>query len=117
LDEADALALVVRTLELIPGPVLLRLLAHDQERQPGLERRSRREGDRTELGRREPRRVGCVLAHRRRDALAERAQQLGARLEAVLVEVVARALPRAENEVALEVRVLDERSRERVRSL
>src|SRR2546429_7043968 len=40
------------------------------------------------------------------DALAERTQQLRTRLEAVLVEVVARAPAGAEDEVALEVGVL-----------
>ncbi len=57
---------------------------------------------------------GRVLRHCRRDPLADRAEQVGPRLEAVLVEVVAGALPGAEDEVALEVRVLDERARERI---
>ena len=43
------------------------------------------------------------------NSLPERAEQVRTRLEAVLVEVIARALPRAEDEVALEVRVLAER--------
>src|SRR5205814_2485138 len=38
-DEADALALVVRALDALASAVLLRLLADDHERQPGLERR------------------------------------------------------------------------------
>jgi len=45
-----------------------------------------------------------------RDALSERAEDVRSRLEAVLVQVVARALSRAEDEVALEVCVLDERA-------
>ena len=61
-----------------------------------------------ELGGGEPRRIRRVLSDGRRDPLAERAQQLGSRLEPVLVEVVARPLPGAEQEVALEIRVLDE---------
>ena len=58
--------------------------------------------------------LGLVLAHRLGDQLAERAEQLGHGLEAVLVEVVARAAPRAEDEVALEVGVLA-RARRRAR--
>ena len=113
LDEADALALLVRALDPFRGAVLLRRLAHDEERQAGLERRRRRERDGAELGPGEARRVRSVLAHGRRDALAERAQQLGPRLEAVLVEVVAGALAGAQEEVALEICVLDERRGER----
>ena len=52
--------------------------------------------------------VGLELAGRRREPLAERAEQLRLRLEAVLVEVVARAAAGAEDEVALEQRVLAE---------
>ena len=47
-----------------------------------------------------------MLADLRREPLAERAQQVGSRLEAVLVEVVARAPAAPEDEVALEIRVL-----------
>ena len=46
--------------------------------------------------------------------VTERAQQVRTRLEPVLVEVVRRALSGAEDEVALEVRVLDERPAELV---
>ena len=115
LDEADPLALLEHALEPVRGAVLLRLLAHDQERQAGRERRRRGERDRAELGPGEARRVGLVLATASRDPLAERAEQLGPRLEAVLVEVVARAAARAQDEVALEVRVLAERRGERRR--
>ena len=77
-------------------------------------------GDRAELGPGEPHRVRLVLGDRRGDPLAERPEQLGPRLEAVLVEVVARAPARAEDEVALEVGVLAERrarARRRVTAL
>ena len=57
---------------------------------------------------------GSCSAHGGRDVLAERGQQLRPRLEAVLVEVVARAAARAEDEVALEVGVLAERGAELV---
>ena len=117
LDEADALALLVRALETVRRAVLLRLLANDQERQAGVERGGGRERDGAELRRGEPRRVGRVLPHGRGDALAERPQQLGPRLEAVLVEVVARALAGAKQEVAFEIRVLDERRGERIGAL
>jgi hypothetical protein len=53
-----------------------------------------------------------VFANGSGDQVSERPEQLGARLEAVLVEVVARAAARAQHEVALEVRVLAERCTE-----
>src|SRR5579862_2817398 len=112
LDEAEALAVVVRSFDPVAGSVLLRLLADDDERQPRLERRGRRERDGAELGRGDPRRVRRVLRDLCGDALAQRAQDVWARLEAVLVEVVARPLAGAEDEVALQVRVLDERAAE-----
>ena len=52
------------------------------------------------------------LPHPRPQPLADGAEQVGAGLEAVLVEVVARALPRAEQEVPLEVGVLADEGRE-----
>ena len=91
------------------GAVLLRLLADDEERKAGLQRGSGGERDGAELRRGEPRRVGRVLRDGRGDPLAERREQVGTRLEAELVEVVPRALARAEQEVALEVGGLDER--------
>ena len=47
-----------------------------------------------------------MLAHRLGDALAEGGEEVGPGLEAVLVQVVARAAARAQDEVALEVRDL-----------
>ena len=65
-------------------------------------------------GRGEPRRVGACS----RTVAAMRSpsgrSSSGPRLEAVLVEVVARALAGAQQEVALEIRVLDERRGERI---
>src|SRR5690348_4560117 len=55
-----------------------------------------------------------MLEDGRRDQRSERAEQVGAGLEAVLVEVVARAPARAQHEVALEVRVLAQRGAELV---
>ena len=61
-----------------------------------------------ELGPGQTNRLGVVLAHGLGDQAAERLEQLGACLEAVLVEVVALASARAEDEVALQVSVLAE---------
>src|SRR5207237_3403577 len=111
LDETHLLAFVERALEPVAGAVGLRFLAHDQERKPARERGRRGERDGTELRAGNPDRLRRVLRDRRREPLAERTPRLGTRLEPVLVEVVARALPRAQDEVALEVRVLPERGR------
>jgi hypothetical protein len=89
LDEADALTLLVRALDALRGAVFLRLLADDDERQAGLQRRRGGQRDRSELRTGEPRCVGGMLAYRGGDPLAERLQQVRARLEPVLVEVVA----------------------------
>ena len=109
LDEADALARLVRTLEAVRSPVVLRLLADDQERNAGGERRGRGEGDGSQFRAGEPHRLRLVLGNRRSDVLAEGRQQVRLGLEAVLVEVVARAAAGSEDEVALEVRVLADR--------
>src|SRR3954451_11018062 len=109
LDHAHALARLEDAFDALRRSVLLRLSAHDHEGQPGRQRGGGCERDRAELRSREQRRVIGVLAHNRGDALAQRAQQVRARLEPVLVEVVLRALARAEQEVALEVRRLAER--------
>src|SRR3954451_19673678 len=68
LDEADAFAVLVRPLEAVGGAVLLRLLAHDHERQTRLQRGGGSERDGTELRCGEARRVRCMLAHRCGDA-------------------------------------------------
>src|SRR5205823_10463667 len=104
LDQTDALALLVDALEPIGGAVLLRPRADDQERQPTCQRRGCGERDRTELGAGEADCIRLVLTHGRRDRRAESAEQVGPRLETVLVEVVARAAAGAQEEVALEVR-------------
>src|SRR4249919_3264022 len=114
LDDADAVALRVDPFEAVGGPVVLGLLADDQEREPRLERRGRRERDRTQFRAGDQLRVGRVLTDRCGKALPDRPEQVGPRLEAVLVEVVAGAPTRAEQEVALEVRVLPERAAELV---
>jgi hypothetical protein len=106
LDEADPLAREELALELPLRAVALGLFPHDQERKAGGEGRGRRERDRPQL------RAGDADGRRRdladpgREPLAEGGEQVGPRLEAVLVEVIARPLAGAEDEVALEVRVL-----------
>ena len=70
----------------------------------------RRERDGTEFRARDQRGLGLVLANRRSKALADRPEQVRPRLEAVLVEVVARAATGTKDEVPLEVGVLAERS-------
>ena len=80
---------LVGALDLVGGSVLLRLAAHDQKRLARGERGGRGERDRAELGAGEPLRVRLELGRFRRDARADRLEQLGRGLEAVLVEVVA----------------------------
>src|SRR5579864_1389982 len=109
LDEAHRLALLERPLEPVAGSVLLRLLANDQEREPRLERRGRCERNRAELRRSEARRDRGVLDNLGGDPLAECAQEVGPRLEAVLVEVVPGAPARTQDEIALEIGVLEKR--------
>ena len=70
------------------------------------------ERDRAQLGAGETDRLGLRVANRVGDGLSERRQQLGPRLEAVLVEVVRRAPARAQDEIALEVGVLAQRRRQ-----
>ena len=75
----------------------------------GPRRRTGCECDRAELRTCQEARVGRMLGHLHSDQLAEWPEQLGARLEAVLVEVVPRALTGTQQEVALEVGVLAQR--------
>src|SRR5215210_6030175 len=89
LDQARPPARFEDALEPVGRAVVLRLLAHDQERQPGGERRRGCERDRAELGAGEQLRPRLVLAHGLGDQLAQRGEQLRPGLEAVLVEVVA----------------------------
>ena len=114
LEQADPLALLEDAFEPVGGAVLLRRLADEQERQPGGERRGRRERNGAELGAGEAGRVRLLLRDGVGERLAQRAEQVGAGLEAVLVEVVARAAARAQDEVAFEVGVLGERGGELV---
>jgi YihY family inner membrane protein len=109
LDEAYALPGLEHALEPFVRPVALRLLADDEKRQAGGERGRGRERHGAELGSGDPRCVRLVLSHLCRQAFAEGAQQLGLRLEAVLVEVVARAAAAPQDEVAFEIRVFPQR--------
>jgi hypothetical protein len=109
LDEADPIAGFPGSFEPVRGSVLLRRLAHDEERELRREGSSRRERDGTELRAGEPYGVRLVLADCDRDVLAERGEQVWPGLEAVLVEVVARPAPGAKDEITLEVGVLAQR--------
>src|SRR5262249_6265323 len=109
-----SLARLEHSFEPVARSVALRFLPHDQEREARRERSGCCQSDRPELGSREPLRVGLDLRDGRRDPVAERLEELGSGLEAVLVEVVARALARAQEEVAFEVRVLPQRAAELV---
>src|SRR5436305_1780018 len=103
LHEAHELALFEGALEPVRGAVGLRLVADDHERQPACQRGRRGERHGAEHRRGEAHGLGLVVADGGGDPLAERGQEVRPRLEAELVEVVARALARAQDEVALEV--------------
>ena len=79
---------------------------HDQERQAGRKRGRRCERNRAELRAGQPRGPGLRLGHRGGKPHAERLEQVGDGLEAVLVEVVPGALAGAKDEVPLEVGML-----------
>src|SRR5512146_1996043 len=106
LDDADRLARLEDALDPVRGPVVLRGLADEQERQPAGQRGGGGQRDGAELRRGQAHGVRLVLGDDLRDPLAERLQQLRPGLEAVLVEVVLGAAARAEHEVALQERVL-----------
>src|SRR6188472_1859296 len=114
LDQADSLTGLEGAFEAVRGSVLLGRGAHDHERDARRERRRGRERYGTQLRTSEPRCVGLVLGDLGGKVLAERREHVRLRLEAVLVEVVARPAARAEDEVALEVRVVEERGAELV---
>src|SRR5579884_4307404 len=109
LDEADAFAGLEGALDPVRGPVALRPVADHEEGQAAGEGGRRGQDDAAEHRRREADGVRLVLAHEGGDPLPQRREEIGARLEAVLVEVVARTATRAEHEVALEVGRLDQR--------
>jgi hypothetical protein len=106
LDQADPLAGDEGAFEPVPRAVVLRLLADDQEGEARRERGRGRQRDGAELRPRQPICVGLVFGDEIREPRAEGLEQVGARLEAVLVEVVRGAAAGAEDEVALEVSVL-----------
>src|SRR6266508_4785323 len=87
LDEADALARIEDALDPLRSPVLLRLLPDDEERQTRGQRRGGREGNGSELGAGEPGSLRLPLTDRLRQPLAERPEEVGLSLEAVLVQV------------------------------
>jgi hypothetical protein len=106
LDEAHALARFEGSFDPIRGSVFLRLVTDDHERQARGERGCRRDDDCTELRARNAHGFGLVLRDCGGNVVTEHGEQVGPGLEAVLVEVVARAAPRTKDEVAFEVRVL-----------
>src|SRR5215208_1861546 len=114
LDEADRLALLELALEAVPRPVRLRLGAHDHEGETRGQRGRGGQRDGAELGACQPRRIRLGLAYPCPYPASELAEQLRPRLEAVLVEVIARAAAGAEHEVALEQRVAANRLAELV---
>src|SRR5688572_8439807 len=99
LDQTDELARLERPLDAVGRAVLLRLPAHDHEGEPPREGGRRGERDRAERRSGEAHGGRLELAHRGREPLAQRAEELGLRLEAVLVQVPAGAPARAEQEV------------------
>src|SRR6266511_768381 len=105
LDEAHALAFLVRPFDAIRGAVILRSLADDQERKAGGKRARRRQCDGAELGRSKADGVRLERLDGPRDPLAQRCEGVGSGLEAVLVEVIRRSLGGAQEEVALEIGV------------
>src|SRR5690242_19504287 len=84
LDEAHGLARLEGAFDAVRGSVLLRGIADHEEREPRGERRGRGEDDAAEHRRGESCSPGLVLAHRGRDALPERREEVRPRLEAVL---------------------------------
>src|SRR5436190_13779855 len=103
LDEAGQLALLEGAFEPVPGAVRLRLLADDQEREARGEGSRGREWDGAELGAGKASCVRLDLLCGLCNRVAERPEQLGAGLEAVLVQIELRAPARAEAEIAFEV--------------
>ena len=89
LDEADLLAGREASLQPVLGTVALGLLADEQEWEAGRERGCRGERDGPELGPGDARGRGRDLTDPGGDPLPQGGEDLGARLEAVLVEVVA----------------------------
>jgi hypothetical protein len=73
----DAFAVLEHTLEAVAGPVLLGLLADDQEGQARGERGGSRERYGAQLRPREPDGLGLELSHGPSDPLPQRAEQFG----------------------------------------
>src|SRR4029450_6163720 len=96
LDEAHELAGLERALDAFGRAVFLGLTADDDEWQIGRHRCRSGQRDGTESRSGETHGVGLARRGRVRYATSEGAQQVRVRLEAVLVQVVARAPPGAE---------------------
>src|SRR5262249_51033274 len=114
LHEAHQLARAAEPFKPVRGAIFLRLTAHDDEGPSGRHGCRSCQRDGSERGPRKPDGIWLNVLHDGGEALSELPQQFRLRLEAVLVEVVARALAGAEHEIAFEQRVLDEQLTERV---
>ena len=101
-------------LQPVRGAIFLRLTAHDDEGPSGRHGCRSSQRDRPEGRPGKPDGTRLHLLHGGRETLSELPEELRLRLEAVLVEVVGRALARAQDEVALEQGVLDEQLAERI---
>ena len=101
LDEAHRFAGLEAPFEAVAGAVLLGRSPHDQERLPGGKRGGDGQGHRAELGAGEPVGAGLHLGRPPRDPLPQLAEDVGLRLEAVLVQVIGRAPAGAQEKVAL----------------
>ena len=77
LDQADKLACPEDALEAVGRPVVLRLLADDQEREPRRKRGRGSKRDRSELGPGQAIGLGLVLCDCVCEPLAQRAEQIG----------------------------------------
>src|SRR5215212_1377629 len=117
LDQAHPLAGLECALDPVCRPVLLGLVADDHERKPRRDRRGRGEDDGAEDRTGEPHGLWFMLLDGGAQAAAEGFEDVRLRLEAELVEVEARALTGAQDEVALELAVLYERRAELVVAL
>jgi hypothetical protein len=109
LDQADRLARLEPAFDPVARPVPLALAPDDQERPSGGERRGRGERDRSELGSCQTVGLGLDLVDGLGDQPPERAEDLGSRLKAVLVEVVRGPATGAQDEVAFQVGGLADR--------
>src|SRR5882672_3957483 len=99
-DEGDPVFGLEAAFDLLRGPVPLRFLAHEDQRQPGLQGDGPAKQDGAKLRRREA--LG-VIRNQCGEMLAQPAQKIRLGLEEKLVEVSIRPFARAKNEIAFEI--------------